>query len=97
MGNHILLDKELRKDISEVYALMNIANNHTYLLTQLTFVIKTTALDQVNFEKVFQKQKDNLAEKHTNLILEIEPLIEEITNSYKQKRSFFSCLRRNKN
>lgn len=96
-GNYILLDKELRKDISEVYALMNIANSHTYLLTQLTFVIKTTSLDQVNFEKVFQKQKDNLAEKHSDLILRIEPLIQKIINSPIQKRSFFSCLRRNKN
>lgn len=79
-GNYILLNKDLRKDISEVYALMELANQHSYLLTKLTFVIKTTDLEVANYDRIFKWQKENLKEKHLELLPKIESLIKKLTS-----------------
>lgn len=77
-GNYILLNKELRKEISDVYALMEIANRQSDQITKLTFVIKTTELEVENYKNIIKVQKDNFGEKHKKLIPKIESLIKQL-------------------
>jgi len=79
-GNYILLNKELRNDISEVYVSMNLANKMVDLISELTFVIRTTELEQVNFEVIFETQKNSIAEKHRAMIKKITPLMEKLSD-----------------
>jgi len=77
-GNYMLLNKKLRQDISQVYTLMYSSNKQSDLLTELTFVIRTTEVEQVNFMKIYESQKENLNNKHKKLIPLIESLIQKL-------------------
>ena len=77
-GNYILLNKDLRKEISDVYVLMELANKQSDNITDLTFVIKTTQLEVENYNRIVKIQKEDFATKHRELIPKIEALIKNL-------------------
>ncbi len=78
-GNYILLNKDLRKDVSSVYASIGLANRQSDLLTKMHFTINTTELELENFRLVRTAQINNLVGKHRELIPKMESLITQLS------------------
>ena len=78
-GNFILLNSELRKLISEVYALAHIVNRQGDLISKLTFTIKTTDLEVANYNRIFEIQKNAFVEKHSEIVKKIDALIPKLS------------------
>jgi len=80
-GNYILLNKILRKEISEIYALMELANRQSKDIFKMTFVIITTEIELANHKEIMKIQNENFIIKHKELIPKIESLIKKLNGS----------------
>ena len=82
-GNFILLDKELRNDISELYVLMDVANYHANLQTKMTFDIITDKKELAKYRRIVDIQTAGFIDKHNDIITKIELLLKKLKQNLK--------------
>jgi len=74
-GNFILLEGELRKDISELYTYIHLANNLVDQLIESTFTITE---NKEKFEKIIENQIKGLKEHHDKIITKSKEILKKI-------------------
>ena len=74
-GNFVLLNNELKSDISEIYTLGYLANRQSDYIGKFMFEIYDTHIQKENWNAIEKYQYENLEEKHQNIIKKFEDIL----------------------
>ena len=74
-GNFTLLPSNLRKDISELYTFIDIANRHTGLLVKSQFVMVE---DKDRFKELIENQLKHFTENHQEVLTRSNSLLKKL-------------------
>jgi hypothetical protein len=74
-GQILLLDSELRNELTEVYELINASNFHTNQLVKMSFLVKYTPEMFANYKVNFELQKNTLQDHRGTVLKAVKDVI----------------------